>query len=154
MLGTVLSTLLGVAVGATSTLYTTPYSGKEVRQKIKQDGETLAESIHEVQSSVTKVKQALHQLNDVVKTTLPKMKEDIQDLQRQAHFQIQPRLQRVQQSIAQVQADLQYFKKEKDEVKVVLSPLYFTTAPQPFLYEQLQQTVLLNEMQEKNIKFF
>lgn len=136
MLGTVLSTLLGVATGAIVGVFEAPTSGKELRRKIVDETKHLSSDLHEVQDSLNDVRQSFHHLTQTLQTMIPQMKEDVEELKRAAEFQLNPRIQRVQQSIQILQQDLAAAKGEEEVKNIIVSPLTLR-APSYFVYEQL-----------------
>lgn len=112
MITTLLATGAGFITGALTTTLASNQSGKERRQQIKQNIEELTADINDVTQSLQRVKQSLNHLAVTAQTIIPETKESIDELTRQATFQLTPRIENIEQSCSQLQHDLTQNKPE------------------------------------------
>lgn len=115
MIGVLLSSVAGFASGAIVTALTSSKSGAERRQEIKEEIDSFTHDVDEVTTSINEVKTSFHRLGQVAKTLIPEMKEDIEEIKTAAKFQLEPRIQRVNDAVNQLQTDLEHGQQEIKE---------------------------------------
>lgn len=106
MIMTVLSTLLGVSVGATVTSFVSNYSGKERRERWQNEVQEDVKKAEAVKASAQRVNQASATLKQTMNDILPTFKQDMDEWMTEAKFQLTPRVERVNRALKQLEDDL------------------------------------------------
>lgn len=102
----IISTLLGVATGATVTTFLSKYSGPERRQRIRQKITDDIIAVDEMKLASQRVVASSQHLKATMSELLPPFMEEVEQLKNEAEFQLTPRIDRVKKAIEQLQRDL------------------------------------------------
>ncbi len=102
----VIGMVVGGVVGATSTLLSTPASGREVRNQLKESKDQWRNVIEELKTNVTDLKNSLQHLSAEGKDTVSKLSADLKVTIQQWKEQTEPHSKRIQEELDLIQNTL------------------------------------------------
>lgn len=105
------SILLGATIAGTLTLLTTKYSGKERIEKIKNFSQETNNDIKKISSAFNQTKENIEYTKYLLQTLVPNFKQDLEQDFNEFIFQIQPRLERLQEEIENLNKNLNKIEK-------------------------------------------
>ncbi|MFV0557274.1 MAG: YtxH domain-containing protein [Enterococcus sp.] len=91
--------LFGAVVGTAFGLLKAPNSGKETRQRLRQDVDDITESTLEFNDSLTNLKEAIVTTKTTAATLIPSVQAEIKKDLTAYQFQIEPRRKQIEEQL-------------------------------------------------------
>lgn len=103
----ILGSLSGIILGGTYGLLTTPRSGKENQEKLKNYIDDTTDHVKDVNDKVSVLKAAMQNLTDEGMKLQTEFITDIQALSNEYMYEAQPRIERIQRKTDKISKDIE-----------------------------------------------